>query len=90
MKFFFISFQNINNNIPTGMVKFMLPILDKMKFSNSSIYYVSSCKNYNGSINIKNIGIFFKFINRVFKRLYHMERLDFFKKYFLIILFHAN
>lgn len=69
----FISFQNINNNIPTGMVKFMLPILDKMKLSNSSTYFVSSSKNYNGSIDIKNIGIIFKAINRlsqIFQRLF--------------------
>lgn len=69
----FISFQSINNNIPTGMVKFMLPILNKMKLSDSNIYFVSSCKNYNGNINIKDVGVAFKIINRlsqVFKRLF--------------------
>lgn len=61
----FISFQNINNNIPTGMVKFMMPILNKMKLSNSHVYFVSSCKNYNGSINIKDIGFSFKVVSKL-------------------------
>jgi glycosyltransferase involved in cell wall biosynthesis len=61
----FISFQSINNNIPTGMVKFMLPILNKMNLLSNSVYFISSCKNYNGPINIKEIGVAFKIVSKL-------------------------
>lgn len=65
MNLIFISFQTITNNIPTGMVKFMLPILNKMSLIKNSTYYISSCKNYNGSINIKEVGVSFKIISKL-------------------------
>ena len=73
LKITFVSFQNINNNIPTGMVKFMLPIINKIDLTEDDTYYVSSSKYYNGSTNIKEVGILFKIINKlvqVFRNLF--------------------
>jgi glycosyltransferase involved in cell wall biosynthesis len=71
MKYYFLSFQSIDNNKAKGMVKFLEPILKKINSNNSIIYYVSSAKNYNGLLNILEVSPSFKFISKVISFLYH-------------------
>lgn len=66
----FASFQGITKGIPTGMAKFLMPILEQFKNKNF-VYYVRVLNNYKSEIKIKDLGwvynynsFFIKAINR--------------------------
>lgn len=71
MNIYFVSFQSYNNNIPIGMVKFVLPLVKEVQKTISTTYYVSSARNSNQKVNIKEVSFvlkwLFKFINIVYK-----------------------